>query len=93
MILIAHRGNINGPRPKWENDKSYVIDAVNAGYKCEIDVWYLNNNFYLSHDYPKHHHLIDLDFLIRPVFYIHCKNIPALQKLIKFNTFFIVMTM
>lgn len=88
MILISHRGNLDGPDPFLENTKDYIIEALHRGYNCEIDVWYLNNNFYLSHDEPEEKHKIDYDWLIRPGLYIHCKNIEALNKLYKFHVFF-----
>jgi hypothetical protein len=85
MKLIAHRGNINGPNPEQENQPEYIKDTLNQGYDCEIDVRYINNQLYLGHDHPDY--LISLDFLITnsDKFWIHCKNIDALDYLIQFN--------
>lgn len=88
MILISHRGNLDGIIKKWENTPSYILEALQAGFKCEIDVWGLNNVFYLSHDYPSNIHKISIDFLKNNNFYIHCKNIEALYSLIELNCFF-----
>ena len=33
MILIAHRGNINGPNPERENTVSYIQEALDKGYQ------------------------------------------------------------
>ena len=37
MKLIAHRGNINGPCER-ENSPEYILETINLGYDCEIDV-------------------------------------------------------
>ena len=50
MIYISHRGNINGPNKKLENNPNYITDAINKGFDVEIDVNYKNSNFYLGHD-------------------------------------------
>ena len=60
MILISHRGNTNGIR-KDENSPYRIIDVLNNGYHCEIDVWYESNKFWLGHDKPTYS--IDLNFL------------------------------
>ena len=38
MILISHRGNIDGKNEVWENHPKYIIEALEAGYDFEIDV-------------------------------------------------------
>ena len=43
MILIAHRGNINGSMIEKENSPSYLEEAINLGYHVETDVRYINN--------------------------------------------------
>ena len=37
MILISHRGNINGPNIDKENKPSYISAAIDKGYDCEVD--------------------------------------------------------
>lgn len=81
MILIAHRGNINGPNPSKENHPDYIDEAISEGYDVEIDIRYspLVNKMYLGHDastYGVTLHWIDerMDKL-----WIHCKNIEALE--------------
>ena len=53
MILISHRGNINGKNESLENSKSYIKRALDLGYDVEVDVWFNNKTFYLGHDEPK----------------------------------------
>ena len=32
MKLIAHRGNISGPKPSQENNPEYIDEALFAGF-------------------------------------------------------------
>ena len=50
MKLIAHRGNLHGPNPDKENSTDYINEAIESGYNVEIDVWFINNKWYLGHD-------------------------------------------
>lgn len=82
MILIAHRGNINGPNPSQENNPSYVEMALQSGYHIEIDVWLIESQLFLGHDNPQY--LVTLDFLQRDDRIIcHAKTIDTLQFLLK----------
>jgi hypothetical protein len=81
MIYISHRGNIFGPNPKEENTPSYIDKALKAGFDVEIDVWFLDDNFYLGHDSPDT--LIKKDYLNNDRFWCHAKNVPALEKLLE----------
>ena len=92
MILISHRGNLKGPRSCVENYPDSIMNALSHGYDCEIDVWKVNDLYFLGHDYP--------DFKIEKKFlfensglWIHCKNFDALEDLslssdFKNNVFF-----
>ena len=83
MILIAHRGNITGKNPEKENEPSYILDAINKGFDVEIDVWYVNNTFFLGHD--KSQYEIDVEFLFNDKIWCHAKNIDALYEMIKYS--------
>src|ERR1700748_3747564 len=78
-LLISHRGNIWGPSFHQENSPSYVMHALAAGYNVEIDVWFIDKEFFLGHDKPEH--FVTYEFLNNPKFFVHCKNIEAFQKL------------
>uniref|UniRef100_A0A6C0KWA8 Phosphatidylinositol-specific phospholipase C X domain-containing protein n=1 Tax=viral metagenome TaxID=1070528 RepID=A0A6C0KWA8_9ZZZZ len=84
MRLISHRGNINGPNPEMENNPEYILKTLSFGYDCEIDIRYIDNNFYLGHDSPNYN--IDFDFLLKNAnkLWIHCKNFEAFDFLIQF---------
>jgi hypothetical protein len=81
MILIAHRGNINGPDPLNENKQETITNCINKGYSVEIDVRRVNNELYLGHDNPDYK--VDLEFLLKykDYLWIHCKNLEALTYL------------
>ena len=76
MILISHRGNINGKLSNKENAPYYVNEALELGYNVEIDVWWYKNNFYLGHDEPMYK--IELKYLQDYRLWCHAKNIEAI---------------
>ena len=84
MIYISHRGNLTAKSEKDENNPDYVMKAVESGFDVEIDVWFIENNFYLGHDNPQFK--IDRNFLKNDKFWCHAKNIDALNELSKIDT-------
>jgi hypothetical protein len=88
VYLIAHRGNVSGPRPELENSPKYLDDAIYKGYDVEVDVWYINNKLYLGHSAPQYE--IEVDYLKNKHFWCHCKNTEALRFLLdeKVHCFF-----
>ena len=86
MILISHRGNINGPIIDRENSPKYINEALDLGFNVEVDVWYENNTFYLGHDNPKYQ--VDAKYLNNKNFWCHAKNIEAMEALDKINGIF-----
>jgi hypothetical protein len=92
MILISHRGNIDGPIKELENEPKYIDSAINLGYDVEIDIWSINKLLFLGHDQPQYS--ININWLEERIdlLWIHCKNIDALQEIYsisnkKFNYF------
>ena len=84
MKVIAHRGNLKGPNPDRENSPEYLLEAVKAGYDCEVDVWYDNNNqLFLGHNHPQYK--IDHAFLSNKHFWCHAKNLEALEYMLVNN--------
>ena len=81
MILISHRGNVDGIYPEMENNPIYINKALNSGYDVEIDVWCMDNRWYLGHDSPEHE--ITLNYLKNDKFWCHAKNIEALNRMLK----------
>jgi len=80
MILISHRGNINGKNTEKENHPDYIDDAIKLGYDVEIDIWVIDGNFYLGHDGPQYN--ISLDWLSDRIdrLWLHCKNTEAIER-------------
>lgn len=88
MIIISHRGNLNGPEPDFENNPERIDLCIKLGLQVEIDLWLVNNNkLFLGHDEPQYE--IEMDFLYkrRLNLWIHCKNIESLSYLTKCNEY------
>jgi hypothetical protein len=79
MILISHRGNINGRFESYENEPNYIDLAISKGYEVEIDIWIIEGVLFLGHDEPQYG--ITLDWLNKrkDKLWIHCKNIEAIE--------------
>ncbi len=83
MVLISHRGNIDGRIPSRENHPDYIAEAIKDGYEVEIDVWFTSDGWYLGHDEPQYK--IKTEYLFNQKLWMHCKNAAALEKLNKWN--------
>jgi hypothetical protein len=79
MILIAHRGNVDGPNPDRENHPDYIREAIKAGYDVEIDVWYVDGKLFLGHDNPLYDFPVDVFHSDK--IWVHAKNGEAFYKL------------
>ena len=80
MKLISHRGNINGKQTVEENRPSYILNAISEGFDVEVDVWFINNVWFLGHDRPDFK--IDFKWLKQKsnLLWVHCKNIAAIEE-------------
>ena len=83
MILISHRGNLDGKREEFENHPDYIEDAKKRGFDVEVDVWFTKNNFFLGHDEPQFR--VNSEFLEDQKLWCHSKNTDALKELSKLN--------
>lgn len=83
MILIAHRGNTEGPKPDFENNPVYIENAISEGYDVEIDLRMHNGKLYLGHDEPQYE--IGPGFLFKSSLWIHCKDRKALEFMVTEN--------
>jgi hypothetical protein len=79
MILISHRGNINGRIEESENKPEYIDEAISKGYDVEIDMWWVDGKTYLGHDGPQYE--VDDNWLRQRVdkLWVHCKNVELLN--------------
>ena len=80
MIFISHRGNLYGPNPKLENTERLIEEALSENYFVEIDVWKLNDSWWLGHDGPENE--TSEDFIKQPRLLLHAKNLEALKAMI-----------
>jgi hypothetical protein len=79
MILISHRGNVNGKIPKKENNPEYIDKAISLGYDVEIDIWSIEGVLLLGHDEPQYG-ISQLWLNQRSQsLWIHCKTIEAME--------------
>jgi hypothetical protein len=82
MKIISHKGNLNGPNPDYENNPTYIDQVIAEGFDVEIDVWFVDGEFFLGHDAPTYH--IDSSWiLVRAAsLWCHAKNIEAMEQLL-----------
>jgi hypothetical protein len=81
MILISHRGNLNGLSADKENSPQYIDCAISQGFDVEIDLRTDNSKLFLGHDYPQYE--ISIEWLQdrRDNLWIHTKDSESLFKL------------
>jgi len=80
MILISHRGNLNGKCDE-ENHPDHIDMALTQGFDVEIDVWKVLDEYYLGHDEPQYK--VSMKFLKNEKLWCHAKNIEALYDMNK----------
>lgn len=81
MFLISHRGNLNGKQKENENNPLYITEALNKGFNVEIDVWNIDGQWLLGHDFPQFR--INLSFLHDSRLWCHAKNLQAMSNLVE----------
>jgi hypothetical protein len=79
---ICHRGLKNGPNKDLENRESEILARLLEGWDVEIDVWYIDGEWWLGHDNPAKR-LSDTSILLHPHVWVHCKHLPALERCIQ----------
>lgn len=80
LKYISHRGNLIGPSV-LENHPKFIQLALDKGFDVEIDVWCIDEIWFLGHDFPKYH--IDISFLENNKLWCHAKNKEAYEKMLK----------
>lgn len=79
MLLIAHRGNTDGPNEK-ENRPSYIVDALSRGYDAEVDLWWCNSGWFTGHDKPQYQ--VSVAWLGQSGLWIHAKTVDTFSFLL-----------
>ena len=83
--FISHRGNINGRIPDRENHPDYIDEAINLGYDVEIDLWYINEKFWLGHDKPEYETTLSWVASRQDKLWVHSKNHEAMVYLSEYQ--------
>lgn len=81
MIYISHRGNINGRIEEYENYPPYIDSAIHLGYHVEVDVWFVDDEWWLGHDEPQYKTSTEWLEERQDSLWIHCKNVDAMVEL------------
>jgi len=81
LIVISHRGNINGPDILTENNPEHIDKLISKNIFVEVDVWFVDGNYFLGHDSPTY--LVDYSWFDKNKNYlwIHAKNQKAFELL------------
>ena len=85
MFFISHRGNLQGAEPHRENTERQIVRCINLGFDVEIDLWYLNNTYWLGHDEASYKTSRDFLFRHKEKLWCHAKNHKAFFNLLKDN--------
>jgi hypothetical protein len=83
--LIAHRGNIYGPRRSYENDPNVIDSVLNLRIDCEVDVYAVGDDIWLGHDATTHKTSLDWLTSRSGNLWIHAKNAEAMFVLHRHN--------
>jgi glycerophosphoryl diester phosphodiesterase len=79
MIIIAHRGNIDGPNSNLENSPEYIDFAIEAGFDVEIDLRMKDGSLYTGHDKPIYKLPSGWIDKRKEKLWIHCKDRESLD--------------
>ena len=84
---LSHRGNIKGPIPDKENRPSYIDCAIQLGYDVEVDIRFINNEYWLGHDEPQYKVEELWMNLRKDNIWYHCKDLNSAIELSKSKKF------
>ena len=81
MIIISHRGNLNGKDDALENNPNHIAELSKV-HQVEIDLWRINEEIFLGHDNPNYR--IYNNFFNSNL-WVHCKNLQAASYMANTN--------
>lgn len=87
MKIISHRGNLRGIIPDKENRPSYIDCAIQLGYEVEVDIRYIDNEFWLGHDETQYKIERSWMNLRKDSIWYHCKDLNSAIELSKSKKF------
>lgn len=79
--FIAHRGNITGPEPTFENTIEYLLHAYDVCGGIECDIQLHNGQLYFGHDEPQER--VYGDLIMQDNWFCHAKDLESLSKLLE----------
>ena len=79
--FIAHRGNLTGPEPSFENQIEYLLHAYDTCGAVEVDIQSHNGQLYFGHDDPQESVVTDL--IMQDNWFCHAKDLESLGKLLE----------
>ena len=79
MLLIAHRGNMDGPNSDWENNPKQIDLCISKGLNVEVDLRVIDGEFWLGHDEGQYSVSKAWLMMRRNYLWVHCKNVEALH--------------
>lgn len=86
MLIIAHRGNLEGSNLQTENTYDQILKCLSLGLSVEIDIWWKDEKFWIGHDAPQKEFDKELKLLYYYVksgfIFVHAKNIEAMNEMI-----------
>jgi hypothetical protein len=85
MKLISHRGNYDGINSEKENKPSYIDTTLSMGFDVEVDIRYIDGDFFLGHDTPDtkiNERWIELR---KDKIWFHCKDLESVKKFSEWN--------
>ena len=80
MLYISHRGNTDKKDINTENSPEKINFCIELGYDVEIDIRYINDEWWLGHDTPQYKVSFDWINNLSKKLWIHCKNYQSLFK-------------
>jgi len=89
MLIISHRGLLDGPDINLENRPDTIEKSIKEGFDVEIDLQIINGLPFLGHDGPTYP--ISIEFLRQDKLWIHAKTMEAANfasKYIPFSSWF-----
>ena len=80
MILISHRGNLDG-KSNNENNPEIIEGVIKLGFDVEIDLRLDEGKLFLGHDNPEY--FISEAWLIekKDKLWVHCKDLNTIEHL------------
>jgi len=79
MKIYSHRGNLSG-KDSQENEPAFIKQCLAGGFHVEIDLWFIDNKYFLGHDEPTYR--IDIDEFDHEevIFHLKTPHLPLLRR-------------